>query len=80
MCTQPARKPERMYIYNHPMRCLDFFESKGGFLLFKQVCLRSRDAVNPRRAPFDLRMCPRNVMIVSMHFMKNDVDLFLFGG
>eukprot|EP00667_Euglena_gracilis_P006663 EG_transcript_6724 len=35
-CAQPARRPERMYIFNHPMRCLDFFERQTGFLLFKQ--------------------------------------------
>lgn len=40
-CAQPARRPERMYIFNHPMRCLDFFERQTGFLLFKQVGLGS---------------------------------------
>ncbi len=36
-CLQPDKKPARMYIFNHPMHCLDFFEKQGGFLMFKQV-------------------------------------------
>lgn len=35
-CTAPDRKPERMYIYNHPIRCLKHFRSLSGFLLFTQ--------------------------------------------